>query len=690
MRSRHRTPLLFLLLIASIVHACVASAQVAKPLTMPVAVAAAETAPKSSVRDLLAPEGAGDAVVASLVYQVGSASPEVARTLEADFIALLETPGAPFSARQFSCRMLARIGTERSVPAVAGLLADPELSHAARLVLEAIPGKQSLAALQKALKTTTANTRLGVIDSLGARGDAASISPLVALAKGPDEATALGAMKALARIGGPKVARALTGMKVAASRQAALDHARLVCAASLPNDKASSIYRSLSDPGQEPQIRTAAFLGLIRCEPEKASVRLAAALKSGDPVILSAAEAAIFDWDDTAGIEALAQELPALPASGKAALLRGVSGRASVPARPALINPLLDDADPDVRLTAIRAADLLGDATSVAPLVVALSGGGEEAKSAVRALGNLQGAGVLDEMIRLAASSGSKVRVDLVTILTERQATAAVPVLYQFLGDPDARVRLAAIKGLGRLASTDDVAKLTELLLTTGFREDRQALALAVTAVARRDDSTEERCAPLIGALELADAEVKPLLLGALGSLGGKAAYASLKRHLDGPVPELRKAALRALEDWPDAGPMVDLMKVAREDEDPTNRILALRGYVHCIGLDKNAPAAERCAHYREAMGLAVRPEEKWLVLTGLADVSSPEALKLVEGALDDPALKNEAMPAYAKIATSLAKSHPPEARAALQRVVAEGSDATVVRRAQRTLDTIQ
>jgi HEAT repeat protein len=690
MYSRDRAPLLTLLLIVATQQAWVASAQAVRPLTMPAAVAAAEKAPKSSVRDLLTLQEVGDAVIASLVYQVDTASPEDARTLEADFIALLEAPGASFSARQFSCRMLARIGTARSVPALAGLLADPELSHAARLALEAIPGKQSLAALQKALKTTTANTRLGVIDSLGARGDSASISPLAALAKGKDEATALGAMKALARIGGPKVARTLMEMKVAASRQAALDHARLVCAASLPDDEALRVYRSLSDPRQEPQIRIAAFLGMIRCEPERAPVRLAAALKSDDPVLVSAAEAAIFDWGDSAGIEALAKELPALPAGGKVALLRGLSGRASVPVRPELLNPLLDDADPEVRLTAIRVADLLGDATSVAPLVAVLSGGDEPAKSALRALGNLQGAGVLDEMIRLAASSGSKVRVDLVTILTERQATAAVPVLYQFLGDPDAKVRQAAIKALGRLASTEDVPKLTDLLLTTGFREDRQALALAVTAVARRDESIEERCTPLLGALEQADAEVKPLLLGALGSLGGTGAYAALKSHLDGPVPELRKSALRALGDWPDAGPMSDLVEVAREDADPTNRILALRGYIRCIGLGKTMPAAERCAHYREAMGLAVRPEEKWLVLTGLADVSSLEALRLVEGALDDPALKNEAMPAYAKIATSLAKGHPIEARAALQRVVAEGSDATVVRRAQRTLETIQ
>src|SRR5690606_37773691 len=68
-----------------------------------------------------------------------------------------------------ACRMLRIKGTEKSVPALAKLLTDEDLSHAARVALEPMPYESAGEALRTALEKTDGLTRMGIITSLGNR-----------------------------------------------------------------------------------------------------------------------------------------------------------------------------------------------------------------------------------------------------------------------------------------------------------------------------------------------------------------------------------------------------------------------------------------------------------------------------------------------------------------------------------------
>lgn len=115
-------------------------------------------------------------------------------------------------ARAFACRQLALIGTPASVPAVAPLLVEDELSVFARNVLERIPGPESERALRDGLGKTKGITRVGVINSVAARRDAASVPILIKiLAEDPESAVA--AAKALGEIGTLDAAKALVGAR---------------------------------------------------------------------------------------------------------------------------------------------------------------------------------------------------------------------------------------------------------------------------------------------------------------------------------------------------------------------------------------------------------------------------------------------------------------------------------------------
>ncbi len=84
------------------------------------------------------------------------------------FIAVL-TSGAPPAEKAAACKRLALLGDKAAVPALAPLLAAPELASWARIALEAIPDAEAAAALRAALGTLKGNLLVGAINSLGVR-----------------------------------------------------------------------------------------------------------------------------------------------------------------------------------------------------------------------------------------------------------------------------------------------------------------------------------------------------------------------------------------------------------------------------------------------------------------------------------------------------------------------------------------
>jgi len=103
-------------------------------------------------------------------------------------------------AKEYACAKLRLIGTSESVPALAGLLADPELGHAARDALESMPCPEALQALRDALAKSSGLQKVGAIHSLGVRRDAQSVPALESLLKDPDGQGAAAAAAALGAI----------------------------------------------------------------------------------------------------------------------------------------------------------------------------------------------------------------------------------------------------------------------------------------------------------------------------------------------------------------------------------------------------------------------------------------------------------------------------------------------------------
>ena len=191
------------------------------------------------------------------------------KELETRLAAVLKT-GVSRDAKDYVCRKLMVIGTAESVPALAGLLPDKDLSHMARYALERIPAPEAAQALRDALPKLSGALKVGVIGSLGVRRDAASVPALAALAGRRRQGGRLrGRLCAWATSAPRRPPRpwATFAKKAPEGVKPAVADACLACAERLLADgkkaEAILIYKSLSGEDQPKQIRLAATRGLL-------------------------------------------------------------------------------------------------------------------------------------------------------------------------------------------------------------------------------------------------------------------------------------------------------------------------------------------------------------------------------------------------------------------------------------------
>jgi HEAT repeat protein len=177
-------------------------------------------------------------------------------------------------AKDFVCRKLMACGGAASVPTLAVLLGDKDLSHMARYALERIPAPQAAAALRDSLSKLSGALQVGVIGSLGVRRDAESVPALAALLRDSDASVARAAAYALGDIRSPEAAKALADAKPdRAPVAAAATDASLSCAEALlhagKKAEAIALYKSLSGEQQPKHVRVAATRGILAAAGKK-------------------------------------------------------------------------------------------------------------------------------------------------------------------------------------------------------------------------------------------------------------------------------------------------------------------------------------------------------------------------------------------------------------------------------------
>ena len=600
---------------------------------------------------------------------------------EAELIKVLQSDAAP-PAKDGACQKLKVVGTAKAVPALASLLADPALSHSARYALEGIAAPEAGVALREALKDSSGLTKAGIVASLGQRRDRGSVDALKELVRDADEPVAVAAAAALGRIGGAEALGALRAARSNApkSMTPVLLDAMLACADGMLaggfRPDAVRVYREVHELDDAPEAaRTAAYRGLVLAAGDNTVELIEKALTGTDRAEILASLRLVGELEGAAA--AFAALIPKVRPEVRVALIDSLAQRGDPAAAPAIAAAAKDgQQETRVRVAALRALGVLGDA-SVVPLLATKAAGeaGAERDAARQALATLKGDGVREAIVDLAGGSDAKMRVEMIRALGQRYDRGTGAVLLEWTNDRDEPVRAAAFQSLAMVGSDEAVGPLVRRIGRAGTEPERGAAERTLRAVASRVKNPEQAARAVAVGLAVADPSAAAALLRVCAAIDTPGALAALREGTRSVDPVVAESAVRAMAALPNPAAAGDLLSIAKNGTDENQRVLALRGVVRLVDEARDMTPQARAALLKDALPAAGRVEEKRLVLGALGRTPGVEALAVVESVLGDGTVAEEAGVACLQIAKGLVATHPHEARAACEKLLATGAN---------------
>lgn len=409
-----------------------------------------------------------------------------------DLIDVLKS-NAPPAEKAITCKRLAIYGGKDAVPALAALLADPQLASWARIALEAIPDPAAADALRAALDTLQGNLLVGAINSLGVLRDEKSVPALVKI-KSTDPLVIGAVANALGRIGGDDAAVALVSALTNATvpARAEVAYGCILCAERLlaagQRDVAVNLYEAVRSVEVPRQLKLEATRGLILAR-QAAGIPLLVELlhaPDSDPKLLRLGLRIARELSGPEVTKMLNAELDQAALERRPNLLLALADRGGAEVVPAAIKAA-KTGNPELSAVAIGVLERQGGAAVVPVLFeIASADIGGAGTTAKLALCRLPGAEVDTAAVALLSHPAPASRRLAIELVSQRHVASAVPVLLQAARDADPKVRLASLKALGDLAGPAELPALLELLVKSAVPAEMQAAEGAVTAICLR------------------------------------------------------------------------------------------------------------------------------------------------------------------------------------------------------------
>ncbi len=690
------------------------------------------TSPLSPLPSPLSRRGQGRFLTTALALLfIGPlSSSRCAETNEQQLIRLLMSD-ASAQAKDAACARLKRIGTASSVPALSAFLLNENLSHSARYALESMPTAAAGRALVNALKQSAGLTRIGIINSLGVRREVEAVPELanvlaeaqrparVVQGQRPDMAAASGAAAALGQIASPQALEALQSALQELGKSEgggqpdlrplpsdllpgklhdALVDALLRCANHLlvsgSDSKAFALFQRLYETEEPDHVRLAAYRGMVQASGTSGLELMNKAIAGQPGPSQTSALQLVHDMNVPGATRAFVELLPKVAPPIQVALLGGLSQREDPAAAPA-VAALVSSSDSEVRLAAITALGILGDASSI-PLLAqsAASASGTEQTAARQALLELRRGDVTAMFLTSLATAQPALQAELARALGDRGDVRAVPKLLELARQPADSARKTALEALAELADQSQLGLLVQLVTEAQSEDARSEAANAVRSACRHIQSRQGAvdAQPLLKGLATGSAAARIALLPNCSLLIDPQVRAALRNALEDKDTQVHTAAIRALCDTSDAELLPDLSKLAREAQQQTFRTLAIGSCVRMLTQEETVKLSnsQRVEALKSILQTSVGPEQKRLLLAGLAEVPDLQALKLVEPLLDDAAVQAEAVQAAIKIAAGLSGEPARAATSTLKKALAVTSDAATRQPVEATLRQLE
>ncbi len=597
---------------------------------------------------------------------------------------------------------LKRWATAESVSALAALLPDPQLSHSARFVLEAMSAPEAGDALRAALTKTDGMTQIGIMDSLAKRRDSLAIGDLKGLLVKSDPAVASAAAFALGRIAGPEVIQALKGALPYAPAQVcpAILDSLLACGQGLlqAGDKAGAmaLFTFIHDGKVPDQYRMGAYRGMIRSAGDQAILLVTKALLGEDGADQLAAMQMARELPGTENTQALAALLSQLTSVRQIALVECLRQRQD-PAAEAEVSKLAANPDLSVRVAALAALGELGDASTLSLLLDAASATDPSVQKAGRdALLNLHRGDVTAALLKQLTTAPAPIQPEIIRALGGRADQNATPQLVELIDQGNPSMRVACLRALGVLGGNAEVKPLVKWIL--GAEDDalRNAAQQSLIAVSQRIVGNRAPLDVQSITQGILNNETHPegraALLVVSGILVDESVRNAIRASLGNSNPVIQTAAARALAGTRDPALLPDLLSMASSTANDTQRADAIRGAVRLMTEEEGMTMEPQTiiSHFKTLLASSKRAGDKYPVLAGLGRVPHLASLELAVPMLDESSTRSEAALAVVKIAQAIVGVHTAQAQAALKKVIAAGVEDSTRQAAEGVLRQIE
>ena len=627
---------------------------------------------------------------AKLETLVKETSPDNYAPIEKKLIGVVTSGSATAAGKRYACRMLQRIGTDASVPALAALLADKDLAHYARLGLQRMVKSQAAgAALRAALAKASDKIKPGIIASLAERGDKDAIAIISPLISSSDSNVACAAMQALGKLGGGKSAATLSGAGVPAKIEAVRVDSLLTCADSLQPDRAAAVFHAIYKGKHSDVHKVAALEGLVRVDGSAAGAIIVDLVKGSDSYLRRGAMGLVVMAPGAGLTAAAAGALGSLDPAKRAELIAALGQRRDTSASRAVL-PYATSRNDAVRQAAIVAMGSLGDASCVGVLLKQAAAGDAAARNA---LARMSAKGV-DEALS-AALTDKALKVEAIKALSARGSFAASAAMLKLIKDKDPSVRAEAWDTLAQIATADSVGVMMEGIIAAKSAEEKKLAEKAIrTAFAAAEEMRPSCFAAAASHYDNADDDTKALIIDLAAISGGDKALQIATGALKSENKIIRGKAVRSLAAWSELGAKSALLDLAKNGATSTERLLALRGYIRMAGMPwsvsrrrrRNEPR-ERVEMYKTAASLAKDPGAKKQIISGLGAMKrlrEVDALKLLATYLSDDEVRREAEIAIIEVAGEFRRSHRKDVAVIAKNLMDTSKNAKVVKDATR------
>lgn len=622
---------------------------------------------------LLVPAGAGDDAkvrfalhgIATFVNNPGE---EENRQMYARaLIKVLDSADMDKEVKAFIIRQIQLVGKQESISPLAKFLVDEQLCDPAAQALVSIGTDEAEKVLLESFDHASRLNRITIIKALGELRSQEATFRILKYAYSADDEMRQVSLYALANIGDPVAEGILNKTMIptgpferAQAPVLYLLFAQRLAEAGKKRDAARICHAMISNytAPQESQISCKALSLLVSFLGENAFGDLLDAMHSPNREFRAHALMLANKIPGEIGTEIWIKKMEKVPDEVQAEIITMLGHRGDKIALPTLKRKL-QSSNESIRLAAIVSASRLGGADVVDGLMPLWSSqSNDEILALKRVFLLFPKDQILPQLATLLPELPAFARVQVIDILAAREATEYAELIFSQLERDDPDVRTSALSALEKIVSVSDMPRLLDLLISSSERKEIPFIQNAIVASAYQVSDLESRAVMILDTLEtVQDPQPRADLLRLLGRIGGKQALETVIQETSSLDPKIQTAAVYALSQWPDMSAAEALMDVCRATKERKYVNLALQGYVRMLSAS-DLSQEKKLEFFKQALDIPIQPAEARIVLDGLVQLKTLEALKLVSAYFEDRNLRARAGLTAQRIALP-SSSHP-------------------------------